>query len=466
MARVQLGPGGLGAVAPAGDHLSPRRQHLDHLLGQVGGDELARRTGLEPVARTADEAVLGMHHADAEWRRHRHAGEPRLEVGLCRTHAAVVDAALSELRVGEQGVVRLEQRLVAPPVLAQRPLRRDLVLGLEIGLDVGATKRVDGLLGVSDEHQRGVATAEGGLHDLPLHGVGVLEFVDQHDVVALAQAGTCVWSAYRVTERVAQTEEDIVVRHDLERSLAPVHLLFEGGSEAHPHRVDVVALRSSRHDHRVGVVEHFAGDLERLGMREVVRIGSAGELAQVEVVDHLFHQVAHVLDQGDVTIDVTGGPQPVEHLQAEAVRGLDRGRVEVGDRLGQPVVPFRPHQRVRVGQQTHDLVVGRRWCAGQYGGQPVEGADQPLPHAFAELPRRHARERDDQELVDRVALLRDVARRQGGDGEGLARAGARLEQRHAARQRPADVEGLWVRGRAHRLRTVSCSSKPSHRTRA
>ena len=52
--------------------------------------------------------------------------------------------------------------------------------GVQVGEDVAAAERVDGLLRVSDEDQRRVA-AERAVDHLPLHRVGVLELVDHHD---------------------------------------------------------------------------------------------------------------------------------------------------------------------------------------------------------------------------------------------------------------------------------------------
>ena len=99
----------------------------------------------------------------------------------------------------------------------------------------------------------------------------------------------------------------------------------------------------------------------------------------------------------------------------------------------------------RPGEQLHDLVVLVAAGTVEHVDQPVEGADEPLAHAFAQLAGRHPGEGDDQQAVDGQDALGDVAGGQGGDGEGLARAGAGLQQRHAARQLAADVEGL--RGR-------------------
>ncbi len=55
---------------------------------------------------------------------------------------------------------------------------------LQVGDDVAAAERVDGLLRVADQDQRGAA-AERAVDHLPLHRVGVLELVDHHDRPAL-----------------------------------------------------------------------------------------------------------------------------------------------------------------------------------------------------------------------------------------------------------------------------------------
>ena len=75
--------------------------------------------------------------------------------------------------------------LVAAPVDGQRAPGRGRLRRLEIGEDVAAAEGVDGLLGVADQHQRGFA-GEGAVEHLPLHRVGVLELVDEHDPPALA----------------------------------------------------------------------------------------------------------------------------------------------------------------------------------------------------------------------------------------------------------------------------------------
>jgi hypothetical protein len=83
------------------------------------------------------------------------------------------------------------------------------------------------------------------------------------------------------------------------------------------------------------------------------------------------------------------------------------------------------------------VAVGRRRV-----GQGALGTHELLAHALAQLLAGRAPEGDHQQPVEGDALLGDVARDQRGDGEGLAGAGARLEQGGARRQRAGEVELL------------------------
>ena len=89
------------------------------------------------------------------------------------------------------------------------------------------------------------------------------------------------------------------------------------------------------------------------------------EPPDVEVVDDLVEQVADVLDEGDVTLDVPGDAEPDEHVEAEAVRRLDRGGIEVGDRLGQSVAAALDLVPGSVGQRTQDVVARVDGHAGE-----------------------------------------------------------------------------------------------------
>ena len=84
----------------------------------------------------------------------------------------------------------------------------------------------------------------------------------------------------------------------------------------------------------------------RLGPVERRRV-AAVEAAHVEVVDDLVEQVADVLDERGVGLDVAGDAEAAEHLLAEPVRRGDRGGVEVGERAAEPLAALlRPRSAV------------------------------------------------------------------------------------------------------------------------
>ena len=61
--------------------------------------------------------------------------------------------------------------------------------------------------------------------------------------------------------------------------------------------------------------------------------------ADVQVVDDLLEQLADVLDERGLAVQVADRPELAEHLLAEAVRRRDRGGVEVGHGAGEAVAP-------------------------------------------------------------------------------------------------------------------------------
>ena len=174
------------------------------------------------VAGLDDRRVVAVHDAQPQRLGMRRAEQPRRAVGVGRAHGAVGDPRVAEPRVAEQRVVGLQQPLVAAPVDLERGAGAGAARGLQVGVDVGAAERVDRLLGVADEHERR-PLAEGQLDDLPLHRVGVLELVDEHDAEALAQAPHGDLAA-GVGEDLAQPREQVVVGHDREPALADVEL--------------------------------------------------------------------------------------------------------------------------------------------------------------------------------------------------------------------------------------------------
>ena len=95
-------------------------------------------------------------------------------------------------RAGPRCLVAELRRRAAPPaacrpaaaslrqLVPRVPLVPAVSAASQVGDDVAAAERVDRLLRVADQDQRGVP-AEGAVDHLPLHRIGVLELVDHHD---------------------------------------------------------------------------------------------------------------------------------------------------------------------------------------------------------------------------------------------------------------------------------------------
>jgi hypothetical protein len=229
-------------------------------------------------------------------------------------------------------------------------------------------------------------------------------------------------------------------------------------------RIDQVSCSSPawRLEARQRVLDRRPADPQRLCPTERRWGLLVVEAAHVEVVDGLRDQVGDVLHERHVALDVAEHAEPVEDVLAEAVRRLDGGGVERGERLGQPPAAQLAQLRRCVAQQAQHGVAGRRLGARQDLRQPLLGGDHAAAHALAQLAGGDARERHQQQLRERRAVGHQAGG-QGGDGERLPGAGAGLEQRDAgARQRAADVEMLALELDAHRSLSSSQPSTPSH----
>ena len=98
----------------------------------------------------------------------------------CGSDVTHHDVGIAQRGAAQHGLQTLDERGVAAPVDVQRAPFAGGAGGLQVGVDVAAAKAVDRLLGIADQHHRGV-TAERALDDLPLNGIGVLELVDHDD---------------------------------------------------------------------------------------------------------------------------------------------------------------------------------------------------------------------------------------------------------------------------------------------
>ena len=268
--------------------------------------------------------------------RNGHPAPDQAGLGEVRLDGVDHDALVAELGALEHGLDRVEQRPVGAPVDAQGLRGGRGLGGLEVGDDVATAEGVDGLLGVADQHHRG-GLGEGAPEDLPLHRVGVLELVDEHELPPVLHPPPR--RGRGVLEGVGQLAEQVVVAEDAESALAPLHLLEHVGREAHPHGGGRVG--------RVG--EHGAGSTMARGSPTTARASSsasarvhgrrllAAEAREVEVVDGLGGQLLEVLHEDRGGVGVARHPEAAEHELAELVDGGDGRGVEGDQRGGQAV---------------------------------------------------------------------------------------------------------------------------------
>ncbi len=341
------------AVADDGDVATLERAAVEGRPGveqpadverEVAGDERPHLADGERGPRRAAELVAA-DRPQPQRRRDRRALQPALAVvGGDRPDD---DPRVAELGAVEQLLERVEQAGVAAPVDGER-LSRGVLGGGEVGGDVAAAEGVDGLLRVADQHHPRDA-GEGAVEHLPLHRVGVLELVDQHDRPSVAHPGA--GRGVLGLERCGEPGEQVVVRQDAEPTLAHLDLLAHLLRERDPAAVQGGAVGAGRLEPGLRVADGGARDRHRLGVGERrVALGER-ERAQVEVVDHLAHELVEVLDQPGARVGVARHTQRLEHERAELVGGGDGGGVEPGQRLDDPGVPGRALGVVDVEQQ-------------------------------------------------------------------------------------------------------------------
>ncbi len=408
---------------------------------------------------------LAAHRPQAQRRGHRGAQEAALlVVGGDRVHD---DLLVAELGAGEELLGGLEQGAVAAPVDRQGLVPVGAAGRGEVRRDVAAAEGVDGLLGVADQHH-GRHAAERAVEHGPLHRVGVLELVDEHQLPALLHAAAGRGAG--LLEGVGELDQQVVVGQHAQAALAQVELVAHGSGEGHPPPGRGGGVGVGRLEAGLGVADGGPCDGQGVGVAEDRVALGVGEGPQVEVVDDLAQQVVEVLDEPGPGVGVAGDAQRLEHQGAELVGGGDGGRVEAGERLEDaavahlPVAPVADQQAQQVGAGGH---------VGVPGQGPL-GLDELGPDPFAQLLAGGPPERHHEHVVEAGGALDDVAGDQGADGPGLAGAGAGLEQRGGARGGQvgrADVEAgdrrVGPGGCAHSGPTLSPPvSSGSHRVHA
>ena len=153
----------------------------------LGGDE-PRKVLVELSLGVRPGALLARDKEDLEGARARGECDP---VTLrFRLHGVERDLGEDErrtARVAEERVHRADERGVGPVIGRERVAFAFCVAdGGEIGENVGASEGVNALLRITDDDERAVPVEEGP-EDPELHGVGVLELVDEHRAKLLAE---------------------------------------------------------------------------------------------------------------------------------------------------------------------------------------------------------------------------------------------------------------------------------------
>ena len=132
--------------------------------------------------------------------------------------------------------------------------------------------------------------------------------------------------------------EQVVVGHDRQPPLALIELLAHGLRQAVAHGRGAVGRLLARLELGHRVVHRRPRDLERLGALEPRRLTPV-KAPHIQIVERLLEQLRDVLDERGLAIQIADRPELGQHLLAEAMRGRDRGGVEIGDGAGEPVAP-------------------------------------------------------------------------------------------------------------------------------
>ncbi len=119
----------------------------------------------------------------------------RQDQGLSPLRAGGLKGRHRQLRArqarGHQTVERLQQGRRGAEVAREPVTGRGCPAGRAVGVEIASPETVDGLLGISHQHQQvpglGSSGCEGPVQDPPLQGIGVLELIDQRCPVALGE---------------------------------------------------------------------------------------------------------------------------------------------------------------------------------------------------------------------------------------------------------------------------------------
>jgi hypothetical protein len=348
-----------------------------------------------------------------------------------RAHFLRGDARIDERpRVAdEQRVRRRDERLGAAVVGVEREGAPGVAAGAQVGAQVGAAEAVDRLLGVADQEQRPVG--EAGREDRVLQRIGVLELVDQRDLMTAADGAAHGVGARRVAQRRMGAHQQVVEGGDMFLALALFDPLLHRDQQLGAQVRE--RLADGRLDLRAGVEERTLEDdllVLRLVQLRAQRVGrqppqrrDAGvrgaaqpraELVEVAAERACERAVAAVPRvRGELRAQALG-PQRARpsHRRCDRIgeRAEARRRFGQGDARVPPPQPVGMHQRLgRVPaevQQGAAHVAGRRVLQTQRVGGGAEQQRQAVglelgAEGLPGLERRFV-EQSLAEAVDRV----------------------------------------------------------------
>ena len=424
---------GEAAFAEEPGHLG-HQVGVDGLFGRGRGDQVV----LELVPH--DAIPDGQPEREGRQRPAVTAQQVPAPVDLGLAHGHERDVGAAEGGSVEQGVQRRQHRVVGPPVDKERPAggRRTILDGPEVGVHVGTPEGIDGLLGVSHQHQRRprVRPVEQCREDLPLDRVGVLELIDQRHPESTPEGGDGTVAA-RAAERVAELGENVV---EAEGPALATPEGNEGRGLLHQQAQEKVrrgrtGLVRDRRQHEVGPpVDQHGGLIQLVGARKQVDRAAVHGGGDEDVGTGVPDQTGRVDIESGVGVGSGGDAQGTEHLLGESVNGGDGGGVELGHGARQPgqlsTVPL-------PGQQGQQVVVGRR---GVTRLQMLDRADHPVPDPGPELVGGGAGEGDDQQLRGGCPVFGDESGGQVGQRVRLAGPGAGLDGHLSAGKGVGQVE--------------------------
>ena len=154
-----------------------------------------------------------------------------------------------------------------------------------VGEHVGATKRVDRLLGIADEEDRRVRVAVDAPDDLVLERVRVLEFVDQRRAVPSAEGVGERPAVTRLGERALERRYQVVVVLDAPVALSAAELRRREPDRARAQRLHPCVVRGR--ERRRARPETFARVEDGVRWRHVLHLGPVDDAARREAAEPL-----------------------------------------------------------------------------------------------------------------------------------------------------------------------------------